>query len=173
MLYFFLWRSILSLQTVQTLIKCHIMQHFILVFVVCKIPIKRFPVYKGLNVYFSGKCRHLCSSVLRDSTVLPKQSLHCAWTTKQVRHLVLKIHIFKGQARAVSQRCYAGHRDCFMWILDSPIYEQQSEISNNVVCATSKVSDQPVHVRSLIRAFASCLNVLWVLSYWLNFIWSF
>ena len=29
------------------------------------------------------------------------------------------------------------------------------EISNNVVCATSKGSDQPAHTRSLIRAFAS------------------
>ena len=33
----------------------------------------------------------------------------------------------------------------------------QDEISNNVVCATSKVSDQPAHMRSLIRAFASRL----------------
>ena len=29
------------------------------------------------------------------------------------------------------------------------------EISNNVVCATSKASDQPAHMRSRIRAFAS------------------
>ena len=34
------------------------------------------------------------------------------------------------------------------------------EISNNVVCATSKGSDQPAHTRSLIRAFARCLNIL-------------
>ena len=33
-------------------------------------------------------------------------------------------------------------------------------ISNNHVCATSKVSDQPAHTGSLIRAFASCLNIL-------------
>ena len=34
-------------------------------------------------------------------------------------------------------------------------------ISNNVVCETSKASDQPEHMRSLIRAFASrcSLNV--------------
>ena len=30
-----------------------------------------------------------------------------------------------------------------------------SQISNNVVSATSKGSDQPAHTRSLIRAFAS------------------
>ena len=34
------------------------------------------------------------------------------------------------------------------------------EISNNVVCATSKGSDQPAHTRSLIRAFASRRNIL-------------
>ena len=34
-------------------------------------------------------------------------------------------------------------------------------------------SDQPAHMRSLIRAFASCLNILWILSNWGNIIWSF
>ena len=33
-------------------------------------------------------------------------------------------------------------------------------ISNSVVCATSKASDQPAHARSLIRAFASRLSIL-------------
>ena len=50
------------------------------------------------------------------------------------------------------------------------IIDPRHEISNNVICATSKASDQPVHMRSLIRAFASSLNILWVLSYWLNII---
>ena len=40
------------------------------------------------------------------------------------------------------------------------IIEQQHEISNNVVCATSKASDQPGHTCSLIRAFASRLYIL-------------
>ena len=40
------------------------------------------------------------------------------------------------------------------------IIEPQHEISNNVVYATSKDSDQPAHMRSLIRAFASRLNIL-------------
>ena len=43
--------------------------------------------------------------------------------------------------------------DCF-------VYEPVREISNNVVCATSKTSDQPAHTRSPIRAFASRLNIL-------------
>ena len=38
--------------------------------------------------------------------------------------------------------------------------EPRHAISNNVVCATSKGSDQPAHKRSLIRAFASCLIIL-------------
>ena len=52
-------------------------------------------------------------------------------------------------------------------------FEPWHGISNNVVCATSKASDQPAHTYSLIRAFASRLNILWVISYWLNTIWNF
>ena len=40
------------------------------------------------------------------------------------------------------------------------VFEPRHEISNNVVCATSKGSDQPAHSRSLIRAFASRLRIL-------------
>ena len=40
------------------------------------------------------------------------------------------------------------------------IFEPVHEISNNVVCATSKASDQPAHMRSLVRAFASRLSIL-------------
>ena len=48
----------------------------------------------------------------------------------------------------------------------------RDEISNNVVCATSKGSDQPAHTRSLIRAFASRLNIFWLFSYRLDTIWT-
>ena len=40
------------------------------------------------------------------------------------------------------------------------LFEPVHEISNNVVCATSKASDQPAHTRSLIRAFASRMSIL-------------
>ena len=53
------------------------------------------------------------------------------------------------------------------------VNEPWHEISNNVVCVTSKGSDQPVHTGSLIKAFASSLNIRWILSYWPNNIWSF
>ena len=39
-------------------------------------------------------------------------------------------------------------------------HELRHEISNNVVCETNKASDQPAHMRSLIRAFPSHLNIL-------------
>ena len=53
------------------------------------------------------------------------------------------------------------------------IIEPRHKVSNNVVCATSKRSDQPAHTRSLIRAFVRRLNILWQLSYWLNIILGF
>ena len=42
----------------------------------------------------------------------------------------------------------------------SKSYEPLHEISMNMVCATSKTSDQSAHMRSLIRAFASNLSIL-------------
>ena len=54
---------------------------------------------------------------------------------------------------------------CVANVTFSRLYEPRHEISNNVVCATSKGSDQPAHTRSLIRAFASRLNILLILSY--------
>ena len=42
------------------------------------------------------------------------------------------------------------------------IYEPRHEILNNEVGATSKGSDQPGHTLSLIRAFASLLNILFM-----------
>ena len=50
-----------------------------------------------------------------------------------------------------------------MCLCDSDIdclSEPPHEISNNVVCATSKGSDQPAHMCSLIRSFAGCLIIL-------------
>ena len=45
-------------------------------------------------------------------------------------------------------------------LVKMPHCEPQHEISNNVVCATIKASDQLAHTRSLIRAFAICLDIL-------------
>ena len=48
----------------------------------------------------------------------------------------------------------------FLSVFKCKIFEPVPEISNNVVCATSKASDQPAHTHSLIRAFASRLSIL-------------
>ena len=42
-------------------------------------------------------------------------------------------------------------------------FEPVHEISNNVVCVTSKASDQPAHMHSLIRASVSRLSILGLL----------
>ena len=47
-------------------------------------------------------------------------------------------------------------------MLECSIIEPRHEISNTVVCATSKGPDQPAHMHSLIRAFASRLHILGV-----------
>ena len=44
--------------------------------------------------------------------------------------------------------------------LDIYYNEPVHEISNNVVGAPNKASDQPAHLRSLIKAFASRLSIL-------------
>ena len=48
--------------------------------------------------------------------------------------------------------------DTFRFIKD--IIELRHEISNSVVCAISKTSDQPAHKCSLIKAFAGRLDIL-------------
>ena len=47
-------------------------------------------------------------------------------------------------------------RLAILTVTNEPVHE----ISNNVVCATSKGSDQPAKTRSLIRAFTRRLNIL-------------
>ena len=51
------------------------------------------------------------------------------------------------------------------YLMPFTINEPRHDISNNVVCATSKGSDQPAHTGSLIRAFASRLNILGLLGH--------
>ena len=46
------------------------------------------------------------------------------------------------------------------WCIFAPINRPQYEISNNVVCASTKGYHQPAHMRSLTRAFASRLKLL-------------
>ena len=64
----------------------------------------------------------------------------------------------KGGCRGSSESTHVKMPHC--WKYYAVAHEPVHEISNNVVCATSKGSDQPEHTRSLIRAFASPLNIL-------------
>ena len=57
---------------------------------------------------------------------------------------------------------------CVLFVLWIFKHVPWHDISNSVVCAASKGSDQPAHMCSLIRAFASGLNILWLLSFWSN-----
>ena len=50
--------------------------------------------------------------------------------------------------------------DKLTWILSNIPNEPRHDISNNVVCATSKASDQSAHTRSLIKTVASRLNII-------------
>ena len=47
-----------------------------------------------------------------------------------------------------------------LYLLTLSKNEPRHEIFNNVVCATSKASDQPARTRILVRAFAIRLNLL-------------
>ena len=58
--------------------------------------------------------------------------------------------------------------NCFLvWMYKIMSYKPRHEISNSVLCATRKASDQPAHMCSLIRAFAGrcifyeCLATDW------------
>ena len=87
---------------------------------------------------FSRHSQHLSSACLSDD-ILWQHILQTLWN--KIRLLPL---VFASMIKVVS----------------SFKYEPVHEISNNVVCATSKASDQPAHTRSLIRAFASRLSIL-------------
>ena len=75
---------------------------------------------------------------------------------------------WRGASHDLTMRVHRDHLDLTSTIQSlSPhlrtaikICEPVHEITNNVDCATSKASDQPAHMRSLIRAFASRLSIL-------------
>ena len=51
------------------------------------------------------------------------------------------------------------------WKSHAAALEPVHGISYNVVCATSKASDQPAHTRSLIKDFTSRLSILCFFSF--------
>ena len=105
--------------------------------------------------------------VKQSSYILPTISLGLL-VNKVIWCLLLNALIYLGRPFDFNCCRYV----CLLHSVLSRVYEPQHEISNNVVCATSKGSDQPAHRHSLIRDFASRMNSIWVLSYWLYIIWS-
>ena len=125
----FLWRTILFQQTVQSLMKCRIMRHFIWVFAVCQ------------------STRLGVSSLKR-----VKDTKYCMWSNNHT--------------------CSYNHTLSTLWVTNT-IIEPQHEISNNVVCATSKGSDHPCAYARSDKSLCWRLIILGLLSYWPNIIWSF
>ena len=70
--------------------------------------------------------------------------------TDIVKQLPMLLFLFLKKCSINQQNMYPIHQ----------IFEPRHGISNNVVFATNKGPDQPAHTRSLIRAFASRLNIL-------------
>ena len=79
--------------------------------------------------------------------------------SKSVIMLLLVHHLWSWLCGAVVCNCRLdGRVERLGWF--TLIIEPVHEISNNMVCATNKASDQPAHSRSLTRAFASRLSIL-------------
>ena len=79
-------------------------------------------------------------------------------TVKLLTEHHLEFLRLKGGCRGLDESTLDKMPHC--WNSHAAAHEPVHEISNNVVCVTSKASDQPAHTRSLIRAFASRLNIL-------------
>ena len=59
------------------------------------------------------------------------------------------------------EKCLAGGLTVSRYYMTTTSFlEPWHELSNNVAYATSKGSDQPVHMRGLVRVFVSGLNIL-------------
>ena len=97
--------------------------------------------------YFQNRRPANAQASLRLSAVSLEHSL--------LAHIHKHMEVYSGQDQVLYLWHSLERRICAL-IKNEPVHE----ISNNVVCATSKASDQPAHTRSLIRAFASRLSIL-------------
>ena len=79
------------------------------------------------------------------------------WVTGSFRKL---LHILYERSYMFFMSQMQFRPDIQPYCILAPINGPQYEISNNVVCASTKGLDQPAHLRSLIRAFASHLKLL-------------
>ena len=109
----------------------------------------------------------LCSSFTYEASC--NQGMHERWSKAIYPLNFFKVGFVKRQKIQMRPVCYplkinrkihSRHFSSSLTSVSSTIFELQHDISNNVVCAISIGSDQPAHMRSLIRAFVSHLNIL-------------
>ena len=84
-----------------------------------------------------------------------KVKISCALTVK----LCTCVRLIKSDNSNKTAKNYdvlSKSKDILMILKNEPVHG----ISNKMVCATSKASDQPAHTRSLIRAFARRFSIL-------------
>ena len=86
---------------------------------------------------------HLSSIYNKSSSIGPCRLKHKPRHSVKYEHNIMKYNMLLNSTT-------------FCKLYNEPVHE----ISKNVVCATSKGSDQPAHMRSLIKAFARRLNIL-------------
>ena len=185
MMYFCSWRLFFLGKQCKTLIKCRLMQHFIWVFTVLKSTC--LLVSKKVRVTYKKHLNDIDKHTFDKNTNILKSKK--ILTIFALQYLRIFTHILKNQrSNHLFKYLYIfcdSNEIYFVkilfqtsrnWNQNKAImlrsFEPWHEISNNVVCATSKGSDQPAHTHRLIRAFASRLNILWLISYWLKKIWS-
>ena len=91
-----------------------------------------------------------------DATYVGVKSDLCQshWSMKKRSRSLAYSAYSKSMLRTISMLGFNSHSRQMLNII-----EPRHEISNNVVCATSEASDQHAHMRSLLRAFASHLNI--------------
>ena len=95
---------------------------------------------------------------------------------KRKRELVALLYFLSSCLEAVVNVLWFFHPvsliglQCVSLVLYGHTHLSRHKNSNNGVCTTGKGSDQSAHTRILIRAYASRLNILGLLSYWPNII---
>ena len=114
---------------------------------------------------------HCSNPVGQEMCILSDIATFCVWVTSE--SIDETVHKCRSEPPLLDYHVIISQSFCSCSLLFLNWFEPWHEISNNLVCATSKGSDQPVHMRSLIRAFTCSSNILWVLSYWLNTVWGF
>ena len=128
-------------------------------------------MYPVLLFFVSNSLHH---SLVMISSSLSMQELQSKFRYNDLAKSILNISLLKKSWSSIykdyfpnlfffflhtSLSCFSYHIFAMVKNIIHIIIEPQHEISNNVVGATSKASDQPAHTHSLIRAFASRLHV--------------